>query len=233
MQNQGMNREDAQRKVMDEFPQLFLRASGVAGEDVPVLQSSSQPSQPSQPSKPSKPSGSGYLPSREVQGSPEANPPRWPSSVLVLSKGSGYDVVDQIYEEMSSLDRGQFSTSRYALLFEASPKMHDVDVRVGFYTSVYGLGRHPSDTNIRSVTSTNETPHPELGSLQNFWRRLDDTFESFWSLEHAQNGVAIALTFQERRELPDELPSDLHLRRQRRHAVGGLAGCTFTTCGGG
>ncbi|CAE7230043.1 unnamed protein product [Symbiodinium natans] len=174
MQNQGMNREDAQRKVMDEFPQLFLRASGVAGEDVPVLQSSSQPSQPSQPSKPSKPSGSGYLPSREVQGSPEANPPRWPSSVLVLSKGSGYDVVDQIYEEMSSLDRGQFSTSRYALLFEASPKMHDVDVRVGFYTSVYGLGRHPSDTNIRSVTSTNETPHPELGSLQNFWRSAEN-----------------------------------------------------------
>jgi len=82
-------------------------------------------------------------------------------------------VVDQIYQEMAPLD-SQFSSSRYALLFEASPKMHEVDVRVGFYTSVYGLGRKPSDTKIRSVTSTNETPHPELGSLQNFWRSAEN-----------------------------------------------------------
>ena len=110
-----------------------------------------------------------------------------------------------------------------------------VDVRVGYYTSVYGLGRHPSDTKVlgrhtevfallsylffqwnsggliilimfhvdlwspfdpmkvfmfwwlsgtrkpvvpasqvRSLTSTNESPHPELGSLQNFWRSAEN-----------------------------------------------------------
>lgn len=27
---------------------------------------------------------------------------------------------------------------------------------------------------MRSVTSTNETPHPELGSLQNFWRSVEN-----------------------------------------------------------
>lgn len=51
-------------------------------------------------------------------------------------------------EEMKSLDKGQFSQSRYALLFEASEKLHEVDVRLGYYTSVYGLGRHPKDTQV-------------------------------------------------------------------------------------
>ena len=166
--------------------------------------------------------------SDELQGSPEPNPPSWPDTVKVLSKASGYEVVDRIYEEMASLDRGQFSTSRYALFFEASPRMHEVDVRVGFYTSVYGLGRHPSDTKIRSVTSTNETPHPELGSLQNFWRRLGPSrhfrvslHESFWNAS------------QERRELPNQLPSHIHLRWPGWHAVGGVTGCSFATSGGG
>ena len=165
VQNQGLRQADAQRKVMDEFPQLFTSWTEVekpAQSISHLLQSSDK-----------KRFQAGYISGREdYQGSPEENPPTWPESVKVLNKESGYEVVDKIYEEMVSLDRGQFSTSRYALLFEASPKMHEVDVRVGFYTSVYGLGRHPSETIIRSVTSTNETPHPELGSLQNFWRRL-------------------------------------------------------------
>ena len=27
---------------------------------------------------------------------------------------------------------------------------------------------------VRSLTSTNESPHPELGSLQNFWRSAEN-----------------------------------------------------------
>ena len=57
-------------------------------------------------------------------------------------------------EEMKSLDKGQFSQSRYALLFEASEKLHEVDVRLGYYTSVYGLGRHPKDTQVRPSCSS-------------------------------------------------------------------------------
>eukprot|EP00439_Symbiodinium_sp_Y106_P013736 s5176_g1.t5 len=159
-QNHGMSEVDAQRKVMEEFPQLFILTQEPAR-----LQTASG----TRPPKLGYACGQG-----ELQGSPEANPPSWPSSVKILSTASCYDVVDQIYQEMAPLD-SQFSSSRYALLFEASPKMHEVDVRVGFYTSVYGLGRKPSDTKIRSVTSTNETPHPELGSLQNFWRSLGFT----------------------------------------------------------
>ena len=138
---------------MEEFPQLFILTQEPAR-----LQTASG----TRPPKLGYACGQG-----ELQGSPEANPPSWPSSVKILSTASCYDVVDQIYQEMAPLD-SQFSSSRYALLFEASPKMHEVDVRVGFYTSVYGLGRKPSDTKIRSVTSTNETPHPELGPLGPF-----------------------------------------------------------------
>merc|ERR1719424_285143 len=59
-------------------------------------------------------------------------------------------------------------------MFETSDKTHEVDVRVGYYTSIYGLGRHPSHTKIRSVSCTNETVSPELGSLQNFWRSAEN-----------------------------------------------------------
>ncbi|CAE7742793.1 unnamed protein product [Symbiodinium necroappetens] len=162
-QNHGMSEVDAQKKVMQEFPQLFILTQEPA-QEAGALQTASG----------TRPPRLGYACGQgELQGSPEVNPPSWPSSVKVLSTASCYDVVDQIYQEMAPLD-SQFSSSRYALLFEASPKMHDVDVRVGFYTSVYGLGRKPSDTKIRSVTSTNETPHPELGSLQNFWRSAEN-----------------------------------------------------------
>ena len=62
---------------------------------------------------------------------------------------------------MKSLDKGQFSKSRYAILFEASATPHEVDVRLGYYTSVYGLGRHPSDTKVLGVES-----HVRLEYLQ-------------------------------------------------------------------
>lgn len=165
VEHQKMTMEAAKQKVMQEFPKLFVCEDNEGtGTDLirgKLLTSVS----------PSPVSGSA---DSTLTGTLEANPPRWPETVKVLSQGADYTVVDQIYEEMKSLDKGQFSKSRYAILFEASATPHEVDVRLGYYTSVYGLGRHPSDTKVRSLTSTNESPHPELGSLQNFWRSAEN-----------------------------------------------------------
>eukprot|EP00913_Durusdinium_trenchii_P004726 g4389.t1 len=146
--NQQMDQEAARKKVMQEFPKQFTFEERGSERQASGLSHTWSDSEP--------------------------NPPRWPPTVKVLSRGSDYAVVDEIYEEMKSLDKGQFSKKRYALFFEASEKVHEVDLRVGYYTSVYGLGRHPSETQVRSVTSTNESPHPELGSLQNFWRSAEN-----------------------------------------------------------
>lgn len=159
-----MTMEAAQQKVMQEFPKLFICEDSEIGTEIirgKLLTSIS----------PYPVSGST---NSTLTGTIEPNPPRWPETVKVLSQGADYAVVDQIYEEMKSLDKGQFSKSRYAILFEPSATPHEVDVRVGYYTSVYRLGRHPSDTKVRSLTSTNESPHPELGSLQNFWRSAEN-----------------------------------------------------------
>eukprot|EP00435_Cladocopium_sp_Y103_P058949 s187_g20.t3 len=164
VEHQQMTMEAAKQKVMQEFPRLFVCEDSEVGTDVirgKLLTSVS-------PYPVAGSTGS------TLTGTIEANPPRWPETVKVLPQGADYTVVDQIYEEMKSLDKGQFSKSRYAILFEPSATTHEVDVRVGYYTSVYGLGRHPSDTKVRSLTSTNESPHPELGSLQNFWRSAEN-----------------------------------------------------------
>ncbi|CAK9043376.1 unnamed protein product [Durusdinium trenchii] len=165
--NQQMDQEAARKKVMQEFPKQFTFEEAA----VPAVESESAPrllmSKGPYPADPA-------IGLSHTWSDSEPNPPRWPPTVKVLSRGSDYAVVDEIYEEMKSLDKGQFSKKRYALFFEASEKVHEVDLRVGYYTSVYGLGRHPSETQVRSVTSTNESPHPELGSLQNFWRSAEN-----------------------------------------------------------
>ena len=181
--NEQMTQEAAQQRVMKEFPKLFVckedsaqHTDTVPVDTVPATLLSSVGPYPA--------SG----PARAVDMNIiEANPPQWPDSVKILPHDADYAVVDQIYEEMKSLDKGQFSKKRYAIFFEASAKVHEVDVRVGYYTSVYGLGRHPKDTQVRSVTSTNESPHPELGSLQNFWRSAEN-FQTGGHLTYSLEG---------------------------------------------
>lgn len=44
---------------------------------------------------------------------------------------------------------GQFSKNRYALFFE--PGVHNVNVDVGYYVTVHGLGRAPTDTTLNNL----------------------------------------------------------------------------------
>ena len=51
---------------------------------------------------------------------------------------------------------------------------HAVDIRVGYYTSVVGLGRSPADVEIRNVICENGDFDFAGGALSNFWRSAEN-----------------------------------------------------------
>ena len=77
----------------------------------------------------------------------ELNPPNWDTDrVKVIKPGQpdAQNILDTIHNENSGMDppnHGEFSHSRYAILLE--PGTHNLNVDVGFYVTVHGLGRTP------------------------------------------------------------------------------------------
>ena len=72
---------------------------------------------------------------------------------------------------------GQFNQSRYAILFK--PGAYNLDVRVGYYTEVAGLGLSPDDVTITGAVRTQDDPSTNPidagpGALDNFWRMAEN-----------------------------------------------------------
>jgi hypothetical protein len=109
----------------------------------------------------------------------EANPPVWPSSVKVYGPGDDStaqaDVNAAYAINGGQPDHGQFSTSRFAFLFK--PGSYDVEVPVGYYTQVAGLGENPSDvrfTSSKGVHCIEGTFEVGTGALNTFWRSAEN-----------------------------------------------------------
>ncbi|WP_086784472.1 RICIN domain-containing protein [Crossiella equi] len=68
-------------------------------------------------------------------------------------------------------ERAQFGANRYAFLFK--PGTYDVDVNVGYYTQVLGLGRMPGDTHIRGAVHV-EADWFQGNATHNFWRAAEN-----------------------------------------------------------
>jgi hypothetical protein len=90
--------------------------------------------------------------------------------------------ITSIYNSQQS---NQFGSNRYALLFK--PGSYNVDVPVGFYTQVAGLGASPDD-----VALTGRGIHVDAGwsggnATQNFWRDVENLSDtpSSGTLEYA------------------------------------------------
>jgi len=122
----------------------------------------------------------------------EPNPPNWPSNVFVLDPSNSaqtQSIVDKIYAENGGHEppfHGQFSDSRYALLFK--PGSHNVIVNVGYYTSVIGLGKTPTDTKINVFRTENGDFDYTGGALCNFWRSVENvaTYQNtLWAVSQA------------------------------------------------
>jgi hypothetical protein len=76
--------------------------------------------------------------------------------------------VDAVFAAQAS---NQFGTERYALAFR--PGTYNVDINVGFYTHVLGLGESPSDVVINGHVTVDAQWFDGNGT-QNFWRSAEN-----------------------------------------------------------
>lgn len=76
--------------------------------------------------------------------------------------------VDEVFRQQ---ERAHFGEGRYALLFK--PGAYEVNVRVGFFTQVLGLGASPDDVAIHGQVSV-DTKWAKGSALVNFWRSAEN-----------------------------------------------------------
>jgi ricin-type beta-trefoil lectin protein len=85
-----------------------------------------------------------------------------------------------IQSQLDTIDNAQqsnqFGTQRYALLFR--PGSYDVNVRVGYYTQVAGLGLSPNDTVINGGGVSADAQWDGGNATQNFWRDVENLTDS-------------------------------------------------------
>jgi len=113
-------------------------------------------------------------------GAVEPNPPVWPASVQVFGPESSTNDINSAVQDAfttngGSDEHGQFSSSRFAFLFK--PGSYDVDVPVGYYTQVAGLGAKPSDvifTSSKGVYCQEASFTVSPGALDTFWRSAEN-----------------------------------------------------------
>jgi len=114
--------------------------------------------------------------------SAQHNPPTWPSTVQVFGPEDASSDIELVVNAAFTNnggydpeDNGQFSDERYAFLFK--PGSYVVDVPVGYYTQVAGLGKSPSDVKFSSGKGpySDEGSHTmKVGALNSFWRSAEN-----------------------------------------------------------
>ena len=96
--------------------------------------------------------------------------PDFGPKVLVFDP-SQKDIQQRINAVSKEQDSAQFGSGRYALLFK--PGQYKVDVPVGFYTQVVGLGRVPGDVAIEGDVWT-DAAWMGRNATCNFWRGVEN-----------------------------------------------------------
>jgi len=112
----------------------------------------------------------------------QQNPPEWPASVQVFGPETSISDIEKSVQAAFANngghepeDHGQFSEHRYAFLFK--PGSYAVDVPVGYYTQVLGLGEDPTDvmfTGGKGVFSDEGSYTVKVGALNSFWRSAEN-----------------------------------------------------------
>ncbi|CAK9033383.1 unnamed protein product [Durusdinium trenchii] len=130
------------------------------------------------------------------RGLGEPNPPEWPETVYIYGPEDASErnltaEIAELLRELNNVSTGHYSSERKALLFK--PGSYDVEVEVGYYVQVLGLGRHPKDvsfTSRRGVFSPPMGESPDPGSLDNFWRSAENFHQAssegmLWAVSQA------------------------------------------------
>jgi hypothetical protein len=77
--------------------------------------------------------------------------------------------IDAVFRQQ---ERSQFGTNRYAILFK--PGKYDLDLQVGFYTQVLGLGISPDDVAITGAVRCKARWMANNNATCNFWRCVEN-----------------------------------------------------------
>ena len=77
--------------------------------------------------------------------------------------------IDAVFRQQ---ERSQFGTNRYAILFK--PGKYDLDLQVGFYTQVLGLGISPDDVAISGAVRCKARWMANNNATCNFWRCVEN-----------------------------------------------------------
>ena len=107
----------------------------------------------------------------------QPNPPVFPESVVVFAPDDRNisETMAARSEVLNDRARGHFSSERLAFLFKPG-RYDDVEAKIGYYTSVTGLGASPDDvvfTGARGIYVDAMDPQ-QAGSLDTFWRSGDN-----------------------------------------------------------
>jgi len=103
-------------------------------------------------------------------------------SVIVFDPSMSDSQINNTVTQIYNAQRfNEFGDNRYAFLFMPGRygNTNDVDIKVGYYTQVIGLGASPDDVTIKGAVRTQDAPpagDPGAGpgALDNFWRGAEN-----------------------------------------------------------
>lgn len=93
--------------------------------------------------------------------------------------------IDERHSRLETNDRGQFSSERFAIFL--LPGDYDLDIKLGYYTTVSGLGRTPYDVRVKKL-SVSADVLPNHNATCTFWRGAENlTVQSsvVWAVSQA------------------------------------------------
>jgi hypothetical protein len=105
-------------------------------------------------------------------GSSDAGPDFGPNVIVFTPSMSMSSIQNQLDTIYTKMDADQFDDLGYALLF--MPGQYALDVQVGFYTHVIGLGEAPDDVTITGAVRAKADWLGNDNATQNFWRTAEN-----------------------------------------------------------
>ncbi|HMG53579.1 MAG TPA: sialidase [Kofleriaceae bacterium] len=107
-----------------------------------------------------------------VSGGTTTGAPNFGPNVIIFDPTmSQATIQNQVNSIGSAQQNNQFGTQRFALLFKAGT--YNVNIPVGYYTQVLGLGALPDQVNITNQVHSDPTL-PNNSALVNFWRGVEN-----------------------------------------------------------
>ncbi|WP_328537565.1 adenylyl cyclase [Streptomyces sp. NBC_00344] len=102
----------------------------------------------------------------------EANPDLGPNVLIFDPSMAIGDIQAKVSSVFGTQESNQFGTERFALLFKPGT-YQGLDINVGFYTHVAGLGLSPDDVDIHGLVHV-EADWMQGNATQNFWRSAEN-----------------------------------------------------------